>query len=79
MENKVASFENYKAYILHVNSKFSYSFYYNNFCDGMTRQQVEDKFKSDVNAALFDIDAIDASITEWIQEQHESDYPIILL
>jgi hypothetical protein len=50
------------------------------FCLGIQKcAQVEEKFKSDVNATLFNTDAIDASITEWIQEQHEFDYPIILL
>lgn len=44
----------------------------------MLREQVANKFKEDLQNALFDPAAIDPVVTKWIQEQLDCDFPVIL-
>ncbi|GAA5816877.1 hypothetical protein MFLAVUS_010411 [Mucor flavus] len=77
MLNSVVSFSNSIGYLIHVNLEFDYSYYYNNFCRGMLREQVANKFKEDLQNALFDPAAIDPVVTKWIQEQLDCDFPLM--
>jgi hypothetical protein len=44
----------------------------------MKREQVRDKFKTDLQDAIFDFDASENSTTTWIQDQLSYDLPVIL-
>lgn len=78
MLNSVVSFSNSIGYLIHANRDFDYSYYYYNFCGGMSREQVANKFEEDLQNALYDPATIDPVVVNWINEQLNYDFPVIL-
>lgn len=77
MSNRVVSFSSSIEYLLHANNQFDYIYYYNNLCGGMSREQVERKFKDDLENGLFEPAASDSEVTRWINEQLEYNLPLM--
>lgn len=79
MSSSINSFKDSKAYIIHSKANFSYSFYYNNFCLGLTREQVETKFENEINDIISSGDAMDSMTANWVEEQQNLSFPVILI
>lgn len=65
-------------YILKKTNDFEYSVYYNNFCPGFTRQQVEETFEKDLENAHFEVHC-GGNETKWVNEQQTYNHPVSLI
>ncbi|KAL9546722.1 hypothetical protein MBANPS3_006529 [Mucor bainieri] len=63
-------------YIITSSHSFNYAFYYNQFCDGFTRDQTRSKLKSDLEICSSAPDVCDAESLKWINEQVDNDVPL---